>query len=36
MNVEKKHVYHGGNFHGIVMSLEMDKLKTVVTKSHTL
>jgi histidine ammonia-lyase len=25
-------VYHGGNFHGDYVSLEMDKLKTVVTK----
>jgi histidine ammonia-lyase len=27
VNVEKKHVYHGGNFHGDYVSLEMDKLK---------
>jgi histidine ammonia-lyase len=25
-------VYHGGNFHGDYVALEMDKLKTVVTK----
>ena len=27
-----QHVYHGGNFHGDYVSLEMDKLKIVVTK----
>lgn len=32
VDVEKKHVYHGGNFHGDYISLEMDKLKLVVTK----
>ena len=32
VNVEKKSVYHGGNFHGDYVSLEMDKLKLVVTK----
>ncbi len=32
INVEKEHVYHGGNFHGDYISLEMDKLKIVVTK----
>lgn len=30
--VEDQHVYHGGNFHGDYISLEMDKLKIVVTK----
>ncbi|MCE5344959.1 MAG: aromatic amino acid ammonia-lyase [Bacteroidales bacterium] len=29
---ENKCVYHGGNFHGDYISLEMDKLKIVVTK----
>ncbi|MBA5247243.1 aromatic amino acid lyase [Marnyiella aurantia] len=29
---EEKHVYHGGNFHGDYVSLEMDKLKLVVTR----
>ena len=29
---EEKHVYHGGNFHGDYISLEMDKLKLVVTR----
>ncbi|MCI3937335.1 aromatic amino acid ammonia-lyase [Chryseobacterium aahli] len=32
INVADQHVYHGGNFHGDYISLEMDKLKIVVTK----
>ena len=36
VNVEKKHVYHGGNFHGDYVSLEMDKLKIVVAKLSML
>lgn len=28
----KENVFHGGNFHGDYVSLEMDKLKTVITK----
>lgn len=32
VDVKNKHVYHGGNFHGDYVSLEMDKLKIVVTK----
>ncbi|GER58343.1 HAL/PAL/TAL family ammonia-lyase [Patiriisocius marinus] len=36
VNVEKKQVYHGGNFHGDYVSLEMDKLKIVVTKMTML
>lgn len=36
VNVEQKHVYHGGNFHGDYVSLEMDKLKLVVTKTSML
>jgi len=32
VDVENEHVYHGGNFHGDYISLEMDKLKMVVTK----
>lgn len=32
VDVNTKQVYHGGNFHGDYVSLEMDKLKTVVTK----
>jgi histidine ammonia-lyase len=29
---EKENVYHGGNFHGDYVSLEMDKMKMVITK----
>jgi len=36
VNVAKKHVYHGGNFHGDYVSLEMDKLKIVVAKMSML
>jgi len=36
IDVEKKHVYHGGNFHGDYISLEMDKLKLVVAKLSML
>lgn len=36
VDVEKEHVYHGGNFHGDYVSLEMDKLKIVVTKLSML
>ena len=36
VNIEKKQVYHGGNFHGDYVSLEMDKLKIVVTKISIL
>lgn len=32
IDIEKKQVYHGGNFHGDYISLEMDKLKLVITK----
>lgn len=32
IDVKRKHVYHGGNFHGDYISLEMDKLKLVITK----
>lgn len=32
INVEDQHVYHGGNFHGDYVALEMDKLKIAVTK----
>jgi len=32
IDVKNKHVYHGGNFHGYYISLEMDKLKIVITK----
>ncbi|CAM1348378.1 HAL/PAL/TAL family ammonia-lyase [Tenacibaculum insulae] len=36
VDVKKQHVYHGGNFHGDYVSLEMDKLKLVVTKMSML
>ncbi|KAA1244685.1 histidine ammonia-lyase [Aquimarina sp. RZ0] len=36
IDVETKHVYHGGNFHGDYVSLEMDKLKLVITKLSML
>ncbi|MCW5907993.1 MAG: aromatic amino acid lyase [Chitinophagales bacterium] len=29
---ESKNIYHGGNFHGDYVSLEMDKLKIAITK----
>lgn len=32
VEVKNKHVYHGGNFHGDYISLEMDKLKIVIAK----
>ena len=32
IDVKTQHVYHGGNFHGDYISLEMDKLKIVITK----
>lgn len=36
VDVERGNVYHGGNFHGDYVSLEMDKLKIVVTKMTML
>lgn len=36
IDVETKHVYHGGNFHGDYISLEMDKLRLVMTKTSML
>ena len=36
VDVARKNVYHGGNFHGDYVSLEMDKLKIVVTKMSML
>lgn len=36
VDVKTKHVYHGGNFHGDYISLEMDKLKIVITKLSML
>lgn len=32
VSIENDNVFHGGNFHGDYISLEMDKLKIVVTK----
>ncbi|MVZ64597.1 aromatic amino acid lyase [Sphingobacterium sp. DK4209] len=36
VDVQTQHVYHGGNFHGDYISLEMDRLKLVVTKLSML
>lgn len=36
VDVHNNNVYHGGNFHGDYVSLEMDKLKLVVTKTSML
>ncbi len=36
IDVARKHVYHGGNFHGDYIALEMDKLKIVITKLSML
>src|SRR5690606_7207084 len=36
VDIENQHVYHGGNFHGDYVSLEMDKLKIVVAKMTML
>ncbi len=36
VDVKSKQVYHGGNFHGDYISLEMDKLKLVITKLSML
>ena len=36
VDVHKKQVYHGGNFHGDYVSIEMDKLKIAVTKLSML
>ncbi len=36
VDVERQQVYHGGNFHGDYISLEMDKLKMVITKTSML
>jgi histidine ammonia-lyase len=33
---QNKNIFHGGNFHGDYVSLEMDKLKTAVTKLSML
>lgn len=36
IDVDSKHVYHGGNFHGDYVSLEMDKLRLVMAKTSML
>ncbi len=36
IDVDRKQVYHGGNFHGDYVALEMDKLKLVITKLSML
>lgn len=36
VDIASQQVYHGGNFHGDYVSLEMDKLKLVVTKMSVL
>ncbi|MFT4525048.1 MAG: histidine ammonia-lyase [Granulosicoccus sp.] len=36
VDIEGNHVYHGGNFHGDYVALEMDKLKIAVTKMSML
>ncbi|MGA9591291.1 MAG: aromatic amino acid ammonia-lyase [Salegentibacter sp.] len=36
IDVESEHVYHGGNFHGDYVALEMDKLRLVITKLSML
>jgi histidine ammonia-lyase len=36
ISVEDQNVYHGGNFHGDYISLEMDKVRLVVTKMTML
>lgn len=36
VDIEKQHVYHGGNFHGDYVSLEMDKLRLAITKLSML
>lgn len=32
IDIESKSIYHGGNFHGDYISLEMDKLRITITK----
>lgn len=36
INSEEENVFHGGNFHGDYVSLEMDKIKIVITKLSML
>ncbi|NVO18787.1 MAG: aromatic amino acid lyase [Bacteroidetes bacterium] len=35
-DIESSNIYHGGNFHGDYISLEMDKLKLVMTRATML
>jgi histidine ammonia-lyase len=35
-DIETRNIYHGGNFHGDYISLEMDKLKLVMTRLSML
>ncbi len=36
IDYKNQHIYHGGNFHGDYVSIEMDKLKIAVTKLSML
>ncbi|MCK9612875.1 MAG: aromatic amino acid ammonia-lyase [Bacteroidales bacterium] len=36
IDMENENIFHGGNFHGDYVSLEMDKIKTVITKLSML
>jgi len=36
INIDVKNVFHGGNFHGDYISLEMDKIKMAITKLSML
>jgi histidine ammonia-lyase len=36
VDAEKNNIFHGGNFHGDYISLEMDKLKIAITKMSML
>lgn len=36
VDLENKNVYHGGNFHGDYVALEMDKMKIAITKLSML
>jgi histidine ammonia-lyase len=36
IDVESQNIYHGGNFHGDYVSLEMDKLRIAITKLSML
>ncbi len=36
IDVENQNIFHGGNFHGDYVSLEMDKIKTAITRLSML